>query len=57
MNKLAYTIPEAAAASGVSVSTVKRLLSRREIPPVKIGHRTVIRAEDLKSFIDRGVII
>lgn len=56
MNKLAYTIPEAALASGVSVRTLNRFLSSRALPHVKVGNRTVIRTADLEKFLDDRVI-
>lgn len=57
VTKLAYTIPEAAEAASLSVRTINRFISRRELPHVKIGHRTVIRVEDLANFINERVIV
>ncbi len=54
--KLAFTIPEAVAASGVSRRTLYRYITTRELPHVKVGNRTLIRSSDLESFLDSRVI-
>lgn len=56
-NKLAYTLPEAAAAIGMGQST---LWAYAKKPPtevhhlklIRIGGRTLVRAEDLRAWID-----
>ena len=54
--KLAYTIPEAVEASGISRRTLYNFLSTRELPHIKVGSRTLIRVEDLKSFLDSRIV-
>lgn len=50
--KLTYTVDEAAKA--ISIGRVKfyELLNKGEVKAVKIGSRTVIRADDLKAYVD-----
>lgn len=48
---LAITTTTAAAAIGVSTSTVKRLVAAGQLPTVKLMGRTLIRAADLAGFI------
>lgn len=55
-NKLAYTIPEAVQASGISRASLYEHIKAKVLPIVKVGRRTLIRAEDLKSFIDERLV-
>jgi len=48
------TLPEAADALRLSRRTLQRLISTGELPTVRIGHRTLIRAEDLRSLVARS---
>ena len=50
--KLAYTIPEAVAASGISRSFLYKFIQNRELPVVKVGSRTLVRTEDLSRFLE-----
>ena len=54
--KLAYTIPEAVAASGISRSTIYELMRDRQLPHVKIGQRTLIRRIDLADLLERNLV-
>ena len=50
--KLLLTVPQVAnALGGIARSSVYVLLSRGDIPTVKIGRRTLIRAGDLEKFV------
>lgn len=49
--KLAYTVAEAAAATGLSPDTLYRKHHAREITMRKAGRRTLITAEDLAKVI------
>jgi excisionase family DNA binding protein len=51
IKSMAIGVPEAAALMGVSVPTVYRVLSRRELPRLKLGHRTLIRRSDVEAFL------
>lgn len=50
---LAYSIPDAAKAIGVSKNTVWALLRTKDMRSFKLGARTLIRADELRAFIDR----
>lgn len=56
MTKLAYTIPEAVDASGISRSTLYTYIKAKQIPVVKIGQRTLIRFVDLSEFLDQRLV-
>ena len=49
--KLAYTIPETAKLTGLSVSYLYRLSSEGKLPVCKIGTRCLITPEDLKNWL------
>jgi excisionase family DNA binding protein len=55
--KLAYTIAEVVAVSGLGRTTIYELIKRGELPRVKIGSRTVIRRSDLEALLERGLIL
>lgn len=44
-------VKEAAAYVGVAVTTLYRMMGRREVPFLKVGKRTLIRVADLDSFL------
>lgn len=46
------TRDDAAAALGVSLNTVKRLVRSGEIPVRHVGHLVRIRYEDLRAYVD-----
>lgn len=50
--KIAYTMKEATAASGISRTTMYGLIKAGELIPVKIGARTLIRRADLEALIE-----
>ena len=51
--KIAYTINEAVAASGLGRTTIYELIKQRELTPVKVGMRTLIRRVDLEAMLER----
>jgi excisionase family DNA binding protein len=51
--KIAYTIPEVVAVSGLGRTTIYELIKQGELPRVKIGARTVIRRHDLEAMLER----
>lgn len=51
MEKIAYSVPEAAKAIGVSKSTVWKLIAEGKLTPTKLGHRTLIRREALETLL------
>jgi DNA binding domain, excisionase family len=51
--RLAYTIPDACAAIGVSRSMLYELIGAGEIRTIKIGTRTLVPASELAAFVER----
>jgi len=49
--KLAYRVPEAARAIGVSEPQIWKLLNRMEIRSVKSGHCRLILKRDLEAYL------
>jgi excisionase family DNA binding protein len=54
-DKIAYTINEAAAASGLGRTTIYKLIKHGELKPAKIGARTLLLRADVVGLIERGV--
>ena len=50
-DKIAYTIPEAARASGLSISYLYRLSAEGRLPVAKIGSRCVIPVDVFKDWL------
>jgi len=48
--KLLYTVPEAAAALGISTRAVEHLLRTQRLPRRKIGRRVLVPADALRRF-------
>ena len=53
-DKLAYRIDEACRASGLSRSTLYKLLQSGELTSIKIAGRRLIRADDLTALLRVG---
>lgn len=51
--KIAYTMKEATAATGISRTTLYALIKVGEFCPVKIGTRTLLCHADLQALVDR----
>jgi len=47
---------DAARYLGISYWTIRDLVFRREIPPVKIGRRVLVDRVDLDAYLDRSKI-
>lgn len=52
--KLAYSIPEIAKLTGLSVSYLYRLSSEGKLPVCKIGTRCLITSDDLLNWIEKN---
>ena len=52
VDRLTYSIEEAAAALGVCRETVYRQIKRRKLKVVKLGSRTLVRREALQEMLD-----
>ncbi len=54
--KLLLSYDEASRALGVCVRTLRNMVSRGELPMVKLGKRSLFDVEDLRSFIDANKV-
>ena len=52
--KLAYTIPEIAKLTSLSVSYLYRLSSEGKLPVCKIGTRCLITSDDLHNWLEKN---
>lgn len=50
--KLAYTVQEACAATGLSRSTIYNLIRAGDLTKVRVGGRTLLPACDLRRLFD-----
>ena len=46
------TIDETCAAMRIGRSTIHRMFARKELTPLKIGGRTVVRSAEIRAFLD-----
>lgn len=53
--KLALRIKEAVAVSGLSRSTIYKLVSQKKLRAVKVGGRRLILREDLQALLHGGI--
>jgi excisionase family DNA binding protein len=53
--KLALRIKEAVAVSGLSRSTIYKLVSEKKLRAVKVGGRRLILREDLQALLHSGI--
>ncbi|HEY9579679.1 MAG TPA: helix-turn-helix domain-containing protein [Rhizorhapis sp.] len=56
IEKLSYTVNEAAAAAGISRTKLYELINTGELPLVKIGRRSLIRRADLEALLARNLV-
>lgn len=50
-NKISLTIDEAVAATGIGRTKIFAFLKSGDLAAIKVGRRTLIRVEDLKTFM------
>lgn len=53
--RLAFSVQEAAAALGLSASSVWKWISLGQLRVIKIGGRTLITAEELRRVLEEGI--
>ena len=51
MDKLAYSIREAVETTGIGRSRFYEAVKEQKVRTVKFGHRTLVLAEDLRTFL------
>ena len=54
MEKLAYSIPEAASVIGVSKSYMYTLIQKNKIPYVKVGSRKIVPKVSLEQWLQEN---
>lgn len=54
-NKLAFSVHEAAAALGLSASSIWKWISLGQLRAVRIGGRTVIPADEIQRILQSGI--
>jgi excisionase family DNA binding protein len=54
VDKMLYDVDEAAVYLGRSVSAVRKLIERREVPIVKIGARVQVHRRDMDELIEKA---
>lgn len=54
--KLAYSIAEAAAMTGIKRTTLQRLLDNGALATVHVGRRRLVLADSLMSFLERQAV-
>lgn len=50
---ISYSVVSAAEALGISKTTIWRLIAAGDLKTFKLGHRTLIHADDLKALVNR----
>ncbi len=53
LEKLTYTPKEMAQVLGLSLTTVFRLIKKKEIPVIRVGRKVLIPKDKLKEWIDK----
>lgn len=57
MDKLTYSIPEAARVLGISTNLAYKLVREGRIPAIKLGDkRLVISKKELERFVEAGLV-
>jgi excisionase family DNA binding protein len=56
VEKLTVSVAEAVEATGLSRTTLNRLLAKGELPSALVGGRRLIRVSDLEAFIDSRMV-
>ena len=51
VERLSYSVPEAARVLGVGTALLWRLVKRGEIPSVKLGSRRIIPVDQLRTWL------
>lgn len=54
-DKLAYTLPEVARVTGLSLSYVYRLSSENKLPVSKIGARALVLRSELEKYLRSNI--
>ncbi len=52
--KLALTVEEASACTGIGRNTLRDLISSRKIPVLRVGRKILIRTDTLEHFLQQN---
>ena len=52
--KLALTVEEASAYTGIGRNTLRDLISSRKIPVLRVGRKILIRTDTLENFLQQN---
>jgi excisionase family DNA binding protein len=50
-DRLAYRLPDVARLTGLSLTTVQRLVAEGHLPAVRVGRAVLVRRQDLEDFV------
>lgn len=56
IEKISYTLKEAAAVAGIGRTKLYELINAGELPMVKLGTKSLIRRADLEDLLARNLI-
>ena len=56
VEKITFTIKDTIAAYGIGRTKLYELIGARELTPIKIGKRTLLRRDDLEALLSRSAI-
>lgn len=56
-NRLTYTVPEVADLLGLSARTIYRAVTEGRLPSIRLGHRVLIPAQALQTWIAQGTLM
>lgn len=56
-SRLTYTVPEAADLLGISARGIYRAVTEGRLPSLRLGHRVLIPAQALQTWIAQGTYI
>lgn len=51
-NTISYRIDEAVKVSGIGRSKLYEIIKKGDLPAIRLGRRTLIRSDHLKTFIE-----
>lgn len=56
IEKVTYSVKEAILAYGIGRTKLYELINTRELTPIKIGTRTLLRRDDLDALVSRSAV-
>ncbi|MGD9715178.1 MAG: helix-turn-helix domain-containing protein [Thermomicrobiales bacterium] len=56
MEKIAYSIAEAARVAGIGRTKLYELINAGELPLIKVGSRSLVRRVDVEALLDRNTV-